>query len=76
MCTSQQGIPGKQSKIIHGQQNIIDLVTIKRTFMRPVKRTSLGRKRTFMASSKEGNPEKQSSGHAWQAVWRISLENN
>ena len=42
MCTSQQGIPGKQSKIIHGQQNRIDLVTIKRTFMRPVKRTSLG----------------------------------
>ena len=29
-----------------------------------------------MASSKEGNPEKQSSGHAWQAAWRTSPGNN
>ena len=29
-----------------------------------------------MASSKEGNLEKQSSAHAWQEAWRTSLGNN
>ena len=29
-----------------------------------------------MASSKEGNLEKQSSAHAWQEAWRTNLGNN